>query len=99
MTPSPALPPGSDIAVGPASGGAIAGNGGTVAWQGDNKVGFYRVELSTGSWANPSHRFASSGNSLNLTGVAPGTYQMRVGAFSEVAGRWEYTPAIPVTVQ
>ncbi len=83
----------------PASGGAVSGNGGTVSWQGDNKVGFYRVELSTGSWANPSFRFASSGNSLNLSGVAPGPYQMRLGAFSEVAGRWEYTPAIAVTVQ
>lgn len=83
----------------PASGGSVSGNGGTVSWQGDNKVGFYRVELSSGSWANPQFRFASSGNSLNLSGVSPGQYQMRLGAFSEVAGRWEYTPAIPVTVQ
>lgn len=83
----------------PAAGGAISGNGGTVSWQGDNKVGFYRVELSTGGWASPSFRFASSGNSLSLSGVSPGSYQMRLGAFSEVAGRWEYTPAIQVTVQ
>ncbi len=83
----------------PASGGAVAGNGGTVSWQGDSKVAYYRVEFSTGGWANPQHRFASSGNSVQLQGVAPGQYQMRVGAFSEVAGRWEYTAAVPVTVQ
>lgn len=83
----------------PASGGAIAGNGGTVSWQGDGKVAYYRVEVSTGGWANPQHRFASSGNSVQLNGVAPGQYQMRLGAFSEVSGRWEYTSPIAVTVQ
>ncbi len=83
----------------PASGGAVAGNGGTVSWQGDAKVAYYRVEFSTGGWGNPQHRFASSGNSVSLQGVTPGQYQMRVGAFSEVAGRWEYTTAVPVTVQ
>ena len=83
----------------PAAGGAVAGNGGTVSWQGDGKVAYYRVEISTGGWANPQHRFASSGNSVQLQGVAPGQYQMRVGAFSEVAGRWEYTSPVAVTVQ
>ncbi len=83
----------------PASGGTIAGSGGVVSWKGDAKVGFYRVEFSTGGWANPQHRFASSGNSLQLNGVAPGQYQLRLGAFSEVAGRWEYTSPISVTVQ
>ena len=83
----------------PAAGSAIAGSGGTVTWQGDAKVAFYRVELANGSWANPTHRFASSGNSVQLQGVAAGQYQMRIGAFSEIAGRWEYTAPIQVTVQ
>lgn len=83
----------------PAAGGAVAGTGGTVSWQGDSSVAFYRVELSQGSWANPSHRFATSGNSVQLQGVGPGQYNMRVGAFSEVSGRWEYTAAQPVSVQ
>ena len=83
----------------PQGGGAVAGNGGTVSWQGDSKVAYYRVEFSTGSWANPQYRFASSGNSVQLQGVTPGQYQMRVGAFSEVSGRWEYTAPTGVTVQ
>lgn len=83
----------------PTSGGSVGGNGGTVSWQGDSRVASYRVEFSNGGWANPNHRFASSGNSVQLQGVAPGQYQMRVGAFSEVAGRWEYTTPISVTVQ
>lgn len=83
----------------PTAGGAIAGNGGTVTWQGDAKVAYYRVEMSTGSLTTPQHRFASSGNSVQLNGVAPGQYQMRVGAFSEVSGRWEYTTPVSVTVQ
>ena len=83
----------------PTSGGSVAGTGGTVSWQGDSRVASYRVEFSTGAWANPQHRFASSGNSVQLQGVAPGQYQMRIGAFSEVAGRWEYTTPVNVTVQ
>lgn len=83
----------------PAAGGAVAGSGGTVSWQGDANVAFYRVEFSTGGWANPQHRFASSGNSVQLNGVAAGAYQMRVGAYSEVSGRWEYTDPVSVTVQ
>lgn len=83
----------------PTAGGALAGNGGTVSWQGDARVASYRVEFSNGGWAKPAHRFASSGNSVQVQGVAPGQYQMRVGAFSEVAGRWEYTTPISVTVQ
>jgi len=79
--------------------GAVSGNGGTITWQGDGKVAYYRVEMSTGGWANPQHRFASSGNSVQLNGVAPGQYQMRLGAFSEVSGRWEYTAPVSVTVQ
>ncbi|MEN9834837.1 MAG: hypothetical protein RL011_1030 [Pseudomonadota bacterium] len=83
----------------PASGSTIAGTGGTVAWQGDSKVAYYRVEFTNGSWANPQYRFASSGNSLQLQGVPAGQFQMRLGAFSEISGRWEYTPPVSVTVQ
>ena len=83
----------------PTAGGAIVGNGGVVSWQGDNGVAFYRVELSTGSWAAPEHRFATSGNSVALANVPAGQYQMRLGSFSEVAGRWEYTEAMPISVQ
>jgi len=84
----------------PAGGSAVSGNGGTVSWQGDNGVAFYRVELSAaGAWGNPEYRFATSGNSVSLSGVPAGQYQMRVGAFSEVSGRWEYTSPAAVSVQ
>lgn len=84
----------------PQNGGAVAGNGGTVSWQGDNSVAFYRVEMTaSGSWANPEHRFATSGNSVSVQGVAAGQYQMRVGAFSEVSGRWEFTAPVGISVQ
>jgi hypothetical protein len=83
----------------PTSGGAVSGNGGTVTWQGDGKIAYYKVELSTGGWTNPQFRFESSGNSITLSGVTAGQYQMRLGAFSEVAGRWEYSAPMPVTVQ
>lgn len=83
----------------PQQGAQVAGNGGTVSWQGDSKVAYYRVELANGSWTNPQYKFASSGNSLQLQGVPAGQYQLRLGAFSEVAGRMEYTAPITVTVQ
>lgn len=83
----------------PQAGGAVAGTGGTISWQGDSKVAYYRVEFSTGDWANPPYKFASSGNSVQTNGVAPGQYMMRIGAFSEVSGRWEYSAPISVSVQ
>ncbi len=83
----------------PQAGGAIAGSGGTISWQGDSKVARYRAEFSTGDWANPAYKFSSSGNSVQTNGVPAGQYQMRVGAFSEVSGRWEYTTPVGVTVQ
>jgi hypothetical protein len=93
-------PPRSSIAVSqPAANGALAGEGGVVAWQGQGKVAFYRVEFSNGSFANPQYRFATSGSSVQVSGVAPGAYQMRIGAFSEAAGRWEYTTPQSITVQ
>jgi hypothetical protein len=83
----------------PKSGSSISGQGGVVSWTGDHKITHYRVELSTGGWAHPNYRFATAGMSLAITGVSAGTYQMRLGAFSEVSGRWEYTAPVPVTVQ
>lgn len=76
----------------------ISGNGGVVEWQGDEKVAFYRVEFSTGGWANPQYRFATTGTKVQVQGLAAGAYKMRVGAFSEVSGRWEYTAPSDVTV-
>ena len=42
------------------------------------------------SFGQPLHRFGTSGTSIALQGVNPGTYDVRVGAFSEVSGRWEW---------
>lgn len=83
----------------PAAGGTVSGNGGIVSWTGDSGVAFYRVELTNGSWANPMHKFSTSGTQVQLNGVQAGSYQMRIGAFSEISGRWEYTNPISVTVQ
>lgn len=83
----------------PAAGATLAGTGGEVAWQGDSGVAFYRVELSTGDWANPQFKFSTSGTKLQLNAVPAGKFKMRLGAFSEVSGRWEYTQPIDVTVQ
>lgn len=85
----------------PAAGGGVAGNGGMVSWTAPHtRVAFYRVELSAGgSFAKPDFRFATSGTNVQLNGVTPGTYQLRLGGFSEVSGQWEYSTPINVTVQ
>ncbi len=85
----------------PSAGGAIAGNGGMVSWTAPHtRVAFYRVEFSAGgSFAKPDFRFASSGTNVTLNGVTPGTYQVRLGGFSEVSGQWEYANPITVTIQ
>lgn len=84
----------------PAAGAALAGNGGQVTWTGDSKVTYYRVELSNAQdWANPAYKFATAGSIATIQGVTPGAYKMRVGAFSEVSGRWEYSTPVDVTIQ
>ncbi|MGE0173497.1 MAG: hypothetical protein AB7T49_11940 [Oligoflexales bacterium] len=85
----------------PTAGSSIAGNGGVVSWSPGEKVARYQVQLVTqgSSWASPQYRFSSSGNSVQLQGVAAGSYDMRVGAFSEVSGRWEWQVVSGVTVQ
>jgi hypothetical protein len=85
----------------PTPGGSISGNGGVVSWQAGDKVARYAVELvpSGQSFATPAYRFGTSGTSVSVQGVSPGSYDMRVGAFSEVAGRWEWQVIQNVTVQ
>ena len=82
----------------PTSGASISGDS-LVSWSGDNKVSYYRVELSDGNFASPNYRFSTTGTSMQMSGVMSGSYQLRVGGFSEVSGRWEYSQPISITVQ
>jgi hypothetical protein len=84
----------------PTAGATLAGTGGVVSWSGDKGVAYYRVEMSQGDdWSNPQFKFSSSGSQVQLNGVSAGSYNLRLGAFSEVSGRWEYTQPIKVIVQ
>lgn len=82
-----------------ALGSSVAGSGGVISWQGDSKVARYVVELSQSGWSNPEWRFQTSSTSLTLANVMAGSYKLRVGAFSEVAGRWEYTAPVDVAIE
>lgn len=77
----------------------LSGNGGVVSWVGDTKVARYTVELSQSGWSNPAWRYQTSGTSITLNGLTSGQYQLRLGAFSEVAGRWEYTQPVDVVIE
>jgi hypothetical protein len=71
-----------------------------VSWTGDKAVAYYRVELNqSDDWSNPMFKFSSSGSQVQLNAVAAGNYQLRLGAFSEVSGRWEFTQPVEVAVQ
>lgn len=85
----------------PQSGGQISGNGGVVSWQAGERIARYSIEIvgAGGSWVQPQYRFGTSGTSVALQGVNPGTYDIRVGAFSEVSGRWEWQYIRGVSVQ
>lgn len=82
-----------------AMGSTLSGTGGVVSWQGDSKVARYMLEMSQSGWSNPQWRFQTSSTSITLSGVTSGAYKLRVGAFSEVAGRWEYSSPVDVTVE
>ncbi len=92
-------PPRRNIALSqPRAGESISGDS-SVSWSGDEKTSYYRVEISSGNFSTPNYRFATVGTSVQLSGVMSGSYQLRVGGFSEVSGRWEYTDPIAITVQ
>lgn len=85
--------------VSPKDGSSIDGKAGVIAWMGDSKVAYYRVEMSNSDqWEKPNHRFATSGTQLTISEVPAGAYKLRVGAFSEVSGQWEYTAPVSITV-
>jgi hypothetical protein len=85
----------------PAAGGTLAGTGGMISWTAPHtRVAFYRVEFSaSGSFARPDFLFSTSGTSVQVNGVTPGSYQVRLGGFSEISGQWEYSAPIQVTAQ
>lgn len=85
----------------PQSGAALSGNGGFVAWSSADKVARYQVQFKTPdmSWANPTYRYGTVGTKVAVSGIAPGTYDMRVGAFSEVSGRWEWHVMKGIAIQ
>lgn len=85
----------------PSEGGSLAGNGGIISWQAGEKISRYAVEVvsSGGSFVSPMYRFQTSGTSVALQGVTPGSYDIRVGAYSEVAGRWEWQIIRGVAIQ
>lgn len=85
--------------VSPKAGDTIASRGAVVRWIGDSNVTYYRVEISNKGWGKPNYRFATSGTQVRLSSIAAGSYDLRVGAFSEVSGRWEYSPPIDVSFQ
>ena len=82
----------------PTAGASISGES-LVSWTGDTKISWYRVEISAGNFSIPGYVFATAGTSVQISGVMSGYYKLRVGGFSEVSGRWEYTDPISVTVQ
>lgn len=85
----------------PQDGGSISGQGGVVSWAAGDKVARYSVEMvSSGQdFMQPMYRFGTSGTSIALQGVQAGSYDIRVGAFSEVSGRWEWQYIRNVSVQ
>ena len=84
----------------PQNGTEINGNNSGVNWTMTARAAFYRVQLTQKEdWVSPDYLFATSGTKLMLKGVAQGSYKLRVGSFSEVSGRWEYSDTIQVEVR
>jgi len=83
----------------PADGQSVAGSGGMVSWTGDSSISRYKVEFSSGDWSQPAYKLQTVGTEAQLNGVPAGNYQMRVAAWSDVSGRWEYSNPVSVSVQ
>lgn len=87
------------------SNGAVIEIGKTpISWEGDEQISYYRIELvkeeteGNLSWGSP-YRFATKNNTLLINTIPQGAYQLRLGAHSRVAGKWEYIEPIRVTLK
>jgi len=84
----------------PQNGAEMSASKSMVNWTMTERAAFYRVQLTQKEdWVSADYLFATSGTKLMLKGVAQGSYKLRVGSFSEVSGRWEYSDAIQVEVR
>lgn len=84
----------------PQDGGEMTGDSSIVSWSTLERGAYYRVQMTQGdTWVNPSYVFATSGSQLAVKNVPPGSYKLRVGGFSEISGRWEYTDSIAIEVR
>lgn len=84
--------------VSPASGESMS-NDSLVKWIGDTNITYYKVEVSNRGWNNPNYKFSTSATKIKLSKIEAGSYNLRIGAFSEVSGRWEYSDIVPVSFQ
>jgi hypothetical protein len=82
----------------PQGGESLPSSGGEVRWIGDERIAYYKIELIKPETAVTAYRFATSGTSLQIKNVESGSYQLRVGGFSEVSSKWEFSDAINITV-
>ncbi|MBC61195.1 MAG: hypothetical protein CMP11_01965 [Zetaproteobacteria bacterium] len=83
----------------PEDGGVLNLEKDLISWQGGVKITFYRIEISKSGWQNPDFTFATTGTSLKVSNIPGGDYSMRLGAFSEVSGKWEYSKERKVVIQ
>ena len=83
----------------PQTGGSLSGSGGEVRWIGDERIAYYKVELTKPGTEVSAYRFATSGTSLQINNVESGSYQLKVGGFSEVSGKWEFSSAFDVNIE
>lgn len=83
----------------PSLGSSLSASSGTVKWTGDTEVSLYKVEATAnGDWTNPEFKRSTSATQITVAGIPTGNLQMRVGAFSEVSGQWEFTEPVDISV-
>jgi hypothetical protein len=79
---------------------ASLSEGTQLSWSASGPVAYYRIEFSTDqSFASLAHVISTSQTAVGVTGVAAGTYFVRLGGFNRAAGKWEYSSSSSVTVQ
>lgn len=79
---------------------ASISEGTQLSWSSSGPVAYYRVEFSTDqSFSSLAHVISTSQSAVGVTGVAAGSYFVRLGGFNRASGKWEYSAGSSVTVQ
>jgi hypothetical protein len=82
----------------PVTGSSISRQSAPISWKPAKKVAWYKLIVYRKGGKKAILVKGTSGSKLTINNIKPGQYEMKLGAFSEVSGKWEWKRITDITV-